>query len=282
MKAVHIYRLFLLRMITSSRLMWILGFIAGYTYAFSYPIFQIAQKLNITLTPFIMIFLINDHSSHTVLLSGLLFALTALDFQKELRQSLLMRSGYISYAIGYLLFILTVVLLYEVFALILSQVWILSVTSWQNNWGTGWEVLCSNDVLYKFHITFIPDPSLIENCSAFDALTLSICLECILMTILAILSSTVNTITRSVCGTLMSMVVILSDMILYNMFPVSFQKYSPVTLAMLSSFVNAEEGNGITYMYAVSYYVIALSVLIISYFLIYTLWLKKNKGGILA
>ena len=46
-------------------------------------------------------------------------------------------------------------------------------------------------------------------------------------------------------------------MILYNMFPVSFQKYSPVTLAMLSSFVNAEEGNGITYMYAVSYYVIA-------------------------
>ena len=42
MKAVHIYRLFLLRMITSSRLMWILGFIVGYTYAFSYPIFQIA------------------------------------------------------------------------------------------------------------------------------------------------------------------------------------------------------------------------------------------------
>ena len=228
-----------------------------------------------------MIFLINDHSSHTVLLSGLLFALTALDFQKELRQSLLMRSGYISYAIGYLLFILTVVLLYEVFALILSQVWILSVTSWQNNWGTGWEVLCSNDVLYKFHITFIPDPSLIENCSAFDALTLSICLECILMTILAILSSTVNTITRSVCGTLMSMVVILSDIILYNMFPVSFQKYSPVTLAMLSSFVNAEEANGITYMYAVSYYVIALSVLIISYFLIYTLWLKKTKEAYL-
>lgn len=44
MKAVHIYRLFLLRMITSSRLMWILGFIVGYTYAFHIQYFKLLRN----------------------------------------------------------------------------------------------------------------------------------------------------------------------------------------------------------------------------------------------
>lgn len=282
MKAVHIYKLLMIRMITSSRSLWTLGIVLVYTYAFSFPILQLSQKLNITVSPFIMAFLINDQASHIVLLSGLLFALIVLDFQKELRQPLLMRSGYISYAVGYLLYLITIIILYEFIAILLSQLWILPVTNWQNDWGTGWRIICSDAVLYKYHITFIPNIHLMENYSAIEATAISIGFECLLMILLALLSCTMNTITRSISGSLVSMTIILSDMILYNMFPISFRKYSPVTLAMLSSYMEAEKRHGMTHIYAASYYAISLVVLIVSYFLVYSLWLKRNKGGMLV
>ena len=44
MKAVHTYRLFLLRMITSSRLMWILGFIVGTLMLFHIQYFKLLRN----------------------------------------------------------------------------------------------------------------------------------------------------------------------------------------------------------------------------------------------
>lgn len=282
MKTGNVYKVFMLRMVTSTRSLLILGLIIGYSFVFSYPMQQIARSMNTTLTPVVMPLLINDQSSHLVLLSGLLFALVLLDFQRELRQVLLVRAGYISYAIGYLCYIITITILYEVSMLLVCQLWLLPVTIWKSDWGDGWRILSKGISLYRYHVTFIPNAYLIENYSASEAMVISVGYECLLMIALALFSNTINTLTRSVGGTFMSMIVILSDMIIYNMFPISFRKFSPVTLAMLSSFMAAEQHIGMTQAFAASYYAIMLLILIACYFLVYVSWLKKNTGGILV
>lgn len=279
LKAINLCKWSLLHAFTSKKSLFVLFVMGMFTYILVSPITNIAEHLGLRLTPLAYPLLVNDKVAHLMLLAGYILLLATIDQNNISQQAVLPRAGYCSAAIGRLLFIAVIALLYQVMITLLSQAWLLNVTDWSLKWGEGWNFLSVPSNTTEFHRVFLPSAFLLSEYTVIEVIWKTYLFEWALLVLLGIVSVSLNKLSGSAAGTFTAMGLSLTDILFYNMFPIPLRILSPVSLSMLSTFQEPERICGITQEYATGFFLVALPILGIAYMYINLLWLKKRKKG---
>ncbi len=253
-------------------------FIATYTWIFVNPLKNAAIAMRTRVTPYTYLFMINDHVVHLTMLSVfLLFLAVILDDTSVLFQRMEKR-GYKAAAIGNLLFIIFAVVLFQLAVIFISSMIMMPVLTFDSEWGDGWKLLSVQANLKQFSPMFYPSTFLIEEYSAQDAAIKTMLFETAFLLSLSLMTFIFINCFGKIVAFVWDIAVVLSDLLFYNLYPIPFRKFSPVSLCMLDTYQKPEIASGITEQYAV---IVLTSVLILAVFVYfigsYLIFLKASR-----
>lgn len=281
MKAIVLCRWSLRNALTSKKSLFVLGLMAIFTNVLIAPLITIASYFNLRLTPMTYPLLINDMTAHLMILSGYIFLLATIDQNNICLQPIIPRGGYRASSLGQLLFLIILALIYQLMMTVLSQLWLIGLTDWHIAWGDGWIFLSDPRRTISFFKVFLPNGFLMSTYTPIETIWKTYLSEWALLIILGMISTSLNRLSRTALGSFASMGIALTDILFYGMFPISFRRLSPVSLAMLSTFQELECLNGITQEYAFTFFPVALIVLGAAYMYVNMIWIRKRKKGCL-
>lgn len=242
----------------------VFALIAIYTWIFVNPLKNAAMAMGTRIAPYTYLFMINDHVVHLTMLSVfLLFLAVTLDDSSSMFLCM-EKWGYKTATIGYLVSATTTVLFFQLTIIIISSIIMLPVLTFDSEWGDGWKLLSVQENLSQFSPMFYPSTFLIEAYSAQDATIKTILFETVFLLSLALMTFILINFVNKVVAFAWNIAVVLSDLLFYNLYPIPFRKFSPVSLCMLDTYQKPEIASGITEQYAM---IVLATVLLLTVFI---------------
>lgn len=256
----------------------VLVLIAVYTWIFVNPLKNAAMAMGARVAPHTYLFMVNDHVVHLTMLSVfLLFLAVTLDDSS----SLILRMGkweYRTATIGYLVSALIMVLFFQLTVIIISSVIMMPVMTFDSEWGEGWRLLTVQTNLSQFSPMFYPSAFLVGEYSAQDATVKTILFETTFLLSLTLMTFVFITCVNKVVAFVWDIAVVLSDLLFYNLYPIPFRKFSPVSLCMLDTYQKPEIASGITEQYGMIVLAAISLLALFAYFVSnYLLFLKASR-----
>lgn len=214
-------------------------------------------------------FMKNDMRIHVFMLLSFVFgfsgAYSSFDFGK--------RSGAKMFFFKLFVCALTT-FLYVLILFILAQVCTISVSSFDISSFAGWGKLFSSSA-HRMNFVFLPNSMLLENYKPEFIFIHSLVSEFCLLFLISLIFIVSIDILKRLFSLILIIGIIFSDILFYNLYFVSYRKFSIVAFSMLSSFEEMEKGCGLTFENSIKAFFVLTPVLLIMHFLNCIIMRKK-------
>lgn len=265
-----------LRKVVQKENIVVFALIAIYTWIFVNPLKNAAVAMKVRVASYTYLFMINDHVVHLTMLSVfLLFLAVVLNDSTSFIQCL-EKWGFKVATVGHIIFAMIIVLLFQAITIAVANVIMSPVQTLDLKWGEGWNLLSIQKNLNQFSPMFYPSAFLIEEYSAQEATIKTLLFETALLLSLTLLTSVLINLANKIVAFLFDIVLILSDLLFYNLYPIPFRKFSLVSLCMLDTYQKPEVASGITEQYARIVFIAVLALALLTCFACNYLLCKKR------
>jgi hypothetical protein len=228
------------------------------------PIVNFSKAVDIKVTPWGFTHLVNDFTCQPVFMIGLIFLFSNAPFRGNTYHYIVARSGKNQWEAGNILYIFTMTFLYTAYLFIMSVISLGTRFNGSFEWGKIWGTLARTNAGVEFFVKFIINDFLIGTYSPITATVLSFLLEWLCFLWIAFLIYLINLITNKAVGVIIAGLFILLDIMIYNSWIESAYLISPVTLSQLSTFTIVNRKYGLTFEYAIVFFIIGITLFIFS------------------
>ena len=217
-----------------------------------------SRAMNIGVTPFAFVFLVNDYRIQFVIAACAVILFCNAPFEDESYQYMISRAGKLSWGLGQLLYILKMSIIYIASLVIAAILPFLGHITWSNEWGKIWGTLGKTNAGAEFSVELSVSQNIMRQYEPAYALVISILLEfsCILCIGLIIYFG--NKMTDKSVGTFIGALIAVLDICVSNDWLDWAYGFSPVSLTQLELFNGFAPKWGINLAYAEKYFMIAI------------------------
>lgn len=281
MKVLSVFKWSMGQLLKSSQGVLVIIISMTNTYILVSPFARTAKIIDIHLTPAIYPLLINDKIGQLIFLSGYILLLTTIMQDCTYEAIVLPRVGASFTSLGILLQLIMIPILYQTVFTLFSQLWLLNVTEWSLQWGEGWQLLTEQSNWTSNRPIFFPSSFMVTEHTMINATVKTYFFESALLIMIGLIFQLLKCLIHPVAGLFTVMFISLTDVLFYNMFPIPFRIFSPVSLAMLSTFQLPEKESGITEEYSILFFMTTLTLLTIAFIKSDVIWRNTYKKGCL-
>lgn len=217
-----------------------------------------SRAMNIGVTPFAFVFLVNDYRIQFVIAACAVILFCNAPFEDESYQYMISRAGKLSWGLGQLLYILKMSIIYIASLVIAAILPFLGHITWSNEWGKIWGTLGKTNAGAEFGVELSVSQNIMRQYEPAYALVISILLEfsCILCIGLIIYFG--NKMTDKSVGTFIGALIAVLDICVSNDWLDWAYGFSPVSLTQLELFNGFAPKWGINLAYAEKFFMIAI------------------------
>lgn len=217
-----------------------------------------SRAMNIGVTPFAFVFLVNDYRIQFVIAACAVILFCNAPFEDESYQYMISRAGKLSWGLGQLLYILKMSIIYIASLVIAAILPFLGHITWSNEWGKIWGTLGKTNAGAEFGVELSVSQNIMRQYEPAYALVISILLEfsCILCIGLIIYFG--NKMTDKSVGTFIGALIAVLDICVSNDWLDWAYGFSPVSLTRLELFNGFAPKWGINLAYAEKFFMIAI------------------------
>lgn len=249
-----------------------------FSFSLIHPLLNIAQKLGIRVSPFAYPLVSNNPVTRLAMLSPALVLALGTSLRKETHALMLQKFTKGAVMGGSILYMMAAVLFFQLLFIFFSIIWLLPVTSWALEWGSGWRLLADPNTSAGFHRVFLPNALLMDNATAMGACTIAFLMDGAMLLLIWLILEIGSIRGYAQLGPLAAMIILVMDMALYNTYPVAFRKISPVSLSMLSTYYGEmERASGITMGYGLTFLAALMMLVLFLYF--FSLRSAEKRSG---
>ena len=248
-----------MRMVTENlRIPMMLLIIALYLIEKLSSISTFCEVVNIDVTPFAFIFLVNNYSVQFVIAACAVVIFCNAPYEDESYQYMITRTGRLSWGLGQVLYIIKMSCIY-VFCLIVASVLpFVNKLQLTNEWGKIWGTLGKTDAGRQYGIELSVSQNIMRDYDPINALVITILLEFACVMCIGFVIYLGNKITNQSIGTVIGALITVLDICIANDWLDWAYGFSPVSLAQINTFYGYASKWGINLSYAGKFFVISL------------------------
>ena len=217
-----------------------------------------SRAMNIGVTPFAFVFLVNDYRIQFVIAACAVILFCNAPFEDESYQYMISRAGKLSWGLGQLLYILKMSIIYIASLVIAAILPFLGHITWSNEWGKIWGTLGKTNAGAEFGVELSVSQNIIRQYEPAYALVISILLEFSCILCIGLLIYFGNKMTAKSVGTFAGMLTAVLDICVSNDWLDWAYGFSPVSLTQLELFNGFAPKWGINLAYAEKFFMIAI------------------------
>ena len=209
-------------------------------YAFStvQPVVDFARSVEERVTPYAPPFVISDIVCQMFLMIASIALFSSAPFKDDLYAYLLPRSGKTAMVLGNLLGIYWVALLYVAYLFVMMAVPMVGSLTFEAKWGKIWSTIAVYPPDSSFGIMFSVGDAIRVQFSPLSAMILVYFLESACVAFLGVCVYLGNQLTNRPLGLWLACGISVLDITVYNIFPSSINRFSPLSLARLSNYAS--------------------------------------------
>lgn len=260
-KANQVSRYHMRMVLGNIRLPFVFGMVMLYVAEILSAVLRFSQSVQIDVTPFAFVFLINDYRVQFVIAVCAVILFCNAPFEDEACPYLIARAGKLSWGLGQILSICKISLCYVICLAAAAVVPFHGHIQWSNEWGKIWGTLGKTNAGTRFGVSLSVSQNVIRAYEPVHALAISMLLEAACIFSIGLLICFGNQITGRPVGTLAGAWVAVLDVCVSNDWMEWAYGFSPVSLAQLNLFFGYAPKWGIDLAYAEKFFLIADVVL---------------------
>ena len=193
------------------------------------------QMVGVRTSPFIFPFFSSDPVKQLIMLAGIIFLFSEAPFINSSQPYVIIRSRRLAWTIGQVLYIGAMSGIYYIVLFSASILSLLpNLTFATDGWGIVLNTLAQTDAAYQIQLQFGIMPEIIKYYSPFKASVLSLLLDWGVAWFLGLIIFVISLRVQQKIGIVVAGLVLFYDLLVTNMLPLSFYKFSPVSLSRLS------------------------------------------------
>ena len=239
------------------------------------PIKDFLDAVGAKMNPFVFPLMLGDSFAPLVILIGYLVLICDAPFIKRGYLFIVSRSGKKCWALGEVLFLVFNAVLYTAVIWIFSIINLLPYIDWQSDWGKAILTLAKTDAAQQFNVTLFFDQRIINNYAPMEAMIKSVILFVLGLIFIGLVVFALNYFVKGNAGLIAAIILIFMDIVIWNLFPLGWIKYSPASLMKLS--VVTGIGRAPSYVYGLC--VLGIGSLLLA--VVITLGVSMKKGLIM-
>jgi hypothetical protein len=199
------------------------------------PVAGFCRATQYRVNPFLYVFLSNQIINQLILLSGIVFLFSNAPFMDYNQPFVLVRSGRSTWVLGQVLYIVVGSALYFLVLMAFSVVVLTPIATFATNgWGKIVNTLAYTDAAQQFQINGLwVSTSLVNLYTPLQAFSLCFVLQWLAGSFIGLLMFAVNSVSNSKIGNYAASLLILMDILVYNVLPFHFLYFSPASLSRL-------------------------------------------------
>lgn len=221
-----------------------------------------SKAVNISVTPYAFPFLTNDYICQFVFIAGAVALFCNAPFEDEGYQYMLPRTGRVAWAVGQVIYIFKVSLLY-IFELIAATIIpFIGHLQLGTDWGKIWGTLGKTNAGSQYGLNFSVSQYVLSKYSPMSALMVSILLEWACIVWIGLFIYFGNKITNKSLGIIVGAFITLLDVCVANDWVDWAYGFSPVSLAQIKTYSGYALKYGIDLSYGVKFFIVGIVLLI--------------------
>lgn len=220
------------------------------------PVAIFSSYVGIKVTPYAFPHLINDFICQLIMVAGSIALFWNAPYEDESYMYVICRSGKTCWALGQILYILSVSLIYVTFLLFCSVVPLAGHLEIGSEWGKIWGTLAKTDAGADFGQMFFVTEYLQNKYSPGAALLYSFFLEWGCISWIGLLIYCLNKAFSGPVGTVVGAFFVLLDICVSNDWMPWARLFSPVSLAQLNTYSGYNLKYHVTFSYGICFFVI--------------------------
>lgn len=248
---------------SSPRIPLLLVMTVIFVFANLQPVSAFSQTVGIQVTPWAFPHFTSDYICQLVIMSVVVLLFCDAPFKTQAHLYVLPRAGHVAWTAGICLYIVALSLLYVFLIFLTSILALFPDIEFSNGWGKIWGTLARTTAASQFEIPITVYDYTIGKYIPLQATLISFILTWACCVWLGLLVFFLNSVTESMLGTFVAAAFVLLDITVANEWTRDFYRISPVTLAQLQALSRAESLYGLTLSYAIRFFVITITILII-------------------
>lgn len=248
---------------SSPRIPLLLAMTGIFVFANLQPVSAFSQTVGIQVTPWAFPHFTSDYICQLVIMSVVVLLFCDAPFKTQAHLYVLPRAGHVAWTAGICLYIVALSLLYVFLIFLTSILALFPDIEFSNGWGKIWGTLARTTAASQFEIPITVYDYTIGKYIPLQATLISFILTWACCVWLGLLVFFLNSVTESMLGAFVAAAFVLLDITVANEWTRDFYRISPVTLAQLQALSRAESLYGLNLSYAIRFFVITITILII-------------------
>lgn len=264
MRRIQKIWLFQMKQTLASRKTYAVLILIGiFTWSNAQQISDFASMVQIKAHPWVFPHIVNDFICQFVFAAACITLFSDAPWNTDLSSYLVVRSGKRTQCAGHIFYIASLSFCFIAYILIVSIVALLPNIEFADGWGKVLGTLARTDASSQIGLSFSISDYLIGAFTPVKATLLSVILEWACFTLLGLVTYILNSHLGKYVGICISAIIVLLDITIANEWTPFAYHFSPITLAQLTSFVGMNNRFGITLLYAGTFFISCISMLII-------------------
>ncbi len=233
-KAIKISRYSIIQWVNNPRIIALYIAIAIYFHGIIYPLSDIANILEYRVNLLIYPHLFTNNITNIMYYVGVVVMFADAPFGDNNQIYLLMRSGKREWIVGKLIYIVKACLIYNIFIMSTVFITLFKVgTFMPEEWGKVIYTITSTDIARQVDLQFAVSESLINAYSPIIAFIYNMILQCLASILLGVLIFAFALLLDKRIALIVGVALIGLDLLIYNVLPVSYYRFSPISLGKL-------------------------------------------------
>ncbi len=258
---------------SSYRMYVLLLLLILFTYHYVRPFYTASVQVDKSIPVVVFPFLTNGTFTQAIIMFGMVFLFCDAPFMDNIQLYTIIRSGKQKWAVGQILYMILASAVYLLTIFLLTVLMLVPNIDFADKWGAIFSTLAQGASFGNIAIS-IPQ-KIVALYSPMEAVVISFLLEWGAIVFMALLLFAINLNCNRIIGIVSVSSLILFDAAVYNNWPYSYNKFSPVSMARLTT-LDALGSNGRpTLLYAVLFY--GIGILFLSAFCVLCVRKKAVK-----
>ena len=245
----------------NSRIFMILVILALYLVDSLVPVLNFSRTVNIPATPYAFVFVINDVAFQVVIFAGLLGIFCDAPFEDDSYKYMLPRARKLGWSLGQILYILEVSFIYLVVIIGATIIPFIGNMCISERWGKIWGTLGRTSAGMEFCLNLGIANVVLESYRPLNAIILSFLLEYFGFVWIGLIVLFINKLTQKAVGTVVGAVLILMDICIENDWVGWAYKFSPISLARISTYSGYALKYHINLNYGTTFFLVGIVLL---------------------
>lgn len=223
------------------------------------PFYEVSVRVEKPLPAAVFPFLTDSSLTQAIILFGAIFLFCDAPFSDNSQLYTLIRSGKGKWAVGQILYVFSASAVYLLTILLASLAMLLPNVTFDNTWGSIFSTLAQGGALGNISLSI--SRKIVALYTPMEAVAIGFLLEWGAIVFMALLLFAVNLHGNRIAGIVFVGALVLFDAVIYGELPYWYYKFSPVSMARLSTLDALGSQGRPTLLYAILFYVIGIFTL---------------------